>query len=81
MNIVHDLNKKDYEFFVNEQGVFNDRFDLFECDVLNDDEGNLEFEVDAWLPLLSNITNLERVTKSKNSSLKHLLCNEDIVIA
>jgi hypothetical protein len=28
LNIVHDLNEKDYEFFVNEQGVFNDRFEL-----------------------------------------------------
>ena len=28
LNIVHDLNKKDYEFVINEQGVFNDRFEL-----------------------------------------------------
>jgi len=28
MNIVHDLNEKDYEFLINEKGVFNDRFEL-----------------------------------------------------
>ena len=28
LNIVHDLNKKDYEFVINEQGVFDDRFEL-----------------------------------------------------
>ena len=28
LNKVHDLNNKDYEFVINEQGVFNDRFEL-----------------------------------------------------
>lgn len=28
LNIVHDLNEKDYEFVIYEQGVFNDRFEL-----------------------------------------------------
>jgi hypothetical protein len=28
LNIVHDLNEKDYEFVINEQGIFDDRFEL-----------------------------------------------------
>lgn len=56
LNIIHDLNEEDYEFIINEKGVFNDRFELI---INKSNVSSIEYELKSnELIITHNKTNL-----------------------